>query len=36
MERIPFVGLHAHCGVGSPFDGFGYPEDHMEFDYSNG
>ena len=36
MERIPFVGLHAHCGVGSPFDGFGYPEDHMEFAYSNG
>ena len=36
MERIPFVGLHAHCGVGSPFDGFGYPEDHMNFAYSNG
>ena len=36
MERIPFVGLHAHCGVGSPFDGFGFPEDHMNFAYSNG
>ena len=36
MERIPFVGLHSHCGVGSPFDGFGYPEDHMNFAYSNG
>jgi len=36
MKRIPFVGLHAHSGVGSPFDGFGYPEDHMDFAYSNG
>ena len=36
MKRIPFVGLHAHSGVGSPFDGFGYPEDHMDFAHSNG
>jgi len=36
MERIPFVGLHAHCGVGSPFDGFGYPKDHMNYAHSNG
>jgi DNA polymerase III alpha subunit (gram-positive type) len=33
---IKFVGLHAHSGVGSPFDGFGYPQDHMEFCYNNG
>ena len=40
MERekssIPFVGLHAHSVVGSPFDGFGYPEEHMDFAYQNG
>ena len=36
MEDIKFVGLHAHSGVGSPFDGFGYPQDHMEFAYNNG
>ncbi len=40
MERtkssIPFVGLHAHSVAGSPFDGFGYPEDHMKFAYENG
>ena len=36
MEKINFVGLHAHSGVGSPFDGFGYPQDHMEFAYENG
>ena len=36
MERIPFVGLHAHSGVGSPFDGFGYPKDHMNYAHSNG
>ena len=40
MERtkssIPFVGLHAHSVAGSPFDGFGYPEDHMDFAYENG
>ena len=36
MSNIKFVGLHAHCGVGSPFDGFGYPQDHMDFAYENG
>ena len=36
MEDIKFVGLHAHSGVGSPFDGFGYPQDHMDFAYKNG
>ena len=36
MEKINFVGLHAHCGVGSPFDGFGYPQEHMDFAYENG
>jgi hypothetical protein len=30
MSNIKFVGLHAHSGVGSPFDGFGYPQDHMD------
>jgi DNA polymerase-3 subunit alpha len=35
-EKIPFVGLHAHSVVGSPFDGFGYPQEHMEFAYQNG
>lgn len=36
MKDIKFVGLHAHSGVGSPFDGFGYPEDHMNFCFENG
>ena len=40
MERtkpnIPFVGLHAHSVAGSPFDGFGYPQEHMDFAYQNG
>jgi len=34
--KIPFVGLHAHSVAGSPFDGFGYPQDHMDFAYNNG
>ena len=33
---IPFVGLHAHSVAGSPFDGLGYPREHMEFAYANG
>ena len=33
---LKFVGLHAHSGVGSPFDGFGYPQEHMDFAYNNG
>ena len=36
MSNIKFVGLHAHCGVGSPFDGFGYPQDHMDYAFENG
>ena len=36
MSNIKFVGLHAHSGVGSPFDGFGYPQDHMDFALDNG
>ena len=36
MEDIKFVNLHAHSGVGSPFDGFGYPQEHMDFAYQNG
>ena len=38
MEKnnIPFVGLHAHSGVGSPFDGLGYPAEHMDFAHENG
>tara|TARA_R110000824_G_scaffold273877_3_gene462524 strand:- start:1828 stop:5580 length:3753 start_codon:yes stop_codon:yes gene_type:complete len=35
-SSIKFVGLHAHSGVGSPFDGFGYPQEHMEYAYENG
>ena len=40
MERadssIPFVGLHAHSVAGSVFDGFGYPQEHMDFAWENG
>ena len=35
-STIPFVGLHAHSVAGSPFDGFGYPGEHMDFAYENG
>ena len=35
-SKIPFVGLHAHSVAGSVFDGFGYPQDHMNFAYQNG
>jgi DNA polymerase-3 subunit alpha len=35
-SKIPFVGLHAHSGVGSPFDGLGYPQEHMNYAYENG
>ena len=31
-----FVGLHCHSGTGSPFDGLGYPNQHMDFIISNG
>jgi len=33
---MKFVNLHAHSGVGSPFDGFGYPQEHMDYAYDNG
>ena len=36
QTKIPFVGLHAHSVAGSVFDGFGYPQDHMDFAYQNG
>ena len=36
MNKIDFVGLHAHSGVGSPFDGFGYPQEHMDYAHHNG
>jgi len=35
-SSIPFVGLHAHSGIGSPFDGLGYPSEHMDFAFENG
>jgi len=30
-----FTGLHAHCGTGSPYDGLGYPSQHIDFVLSN-
>ena len=36
MNKQDFVGLHAHSGVGSPFDGFGHPQEHMDYAHSNG
>ena len=35
-SSIKFVGLHAHSVAGSPFDGMGYPQEHMEFAHENG
>ena len=35
-SKITFVGLHAHSVAGSVFDGFGYPQEHMDFAYQNG
>ena len=35
-SNIKFVGLHAHSVAGSIFDAIGYPQDHMDFAYSNG
>ena len=32
---IPFVSLHSHDTM-SLFDGFGYPEDHINYAYENG
>ena len=34
-QTIPFVNLHGHSCF-SVFDGLGYPQDHMDFAYSNG
>lgn len=31
-----FVGLHSHTGVGSVFDGLGYPQEHIDFCLENG
>jgi DNA polymerase-3 subunit alpha len=31
-----FVGLHSHTGVGSVFDGLGYPQEHIDFCIENG
>lgn len=38
MSRAPnrFFGLHCHTGVGSPFDGLGYPPEHFQFALENG
>jgi DNA polymerase-3 subunit alpha len=36
IRKQDFVGLHAHSGVGSPFDGFGFPAEHMDFAFNNG
>ena len=35
-NKIPFVGLHAHSVAGSPFDGLGYPQEHMDYAFGNG
>jgi DNA polymerase-3 subunit alpha len=35
LNKIPFVGLHAHDGF-SVGDGLGYPDEHFDFAYSNG
>ena len=35
-SSLPFVGLHAHSVAGSVFDGFGFPQEHMDFAYQNG
>jgi DNA polymerase-3 subunit alpha len=35
LKSSDFVGLHAHSAF-SMFDGFGLPQDHMDFAYSNG
>jgi len=35
-NKVPFVGLHAHSVAGSPFDGLGYPQEHMDYAFENG
>jgi len=34
-QKIPFVNLHGHSCF-SIFDGLGYPQEHMDFAFSNG
>ena len=34
--KIKFVGLHAHSVAGSPFDGLGYPGEHIDYAWENG
>tara|TARA_R110000765_G_scaffold35156_3_gene79196 strand:+ start:2274 stop:5693 length:3420 start_codon:yes stop_codon:yes gene_type:complete len=36
MNKIPFVGLHAHSVAGSIFDAIGYPQEHMDYAFENG
>ena len=36
QSKIQFVNLHGHSVAGSIFDGLGYPQEHMDFAYSNG
>lgn len=35
-SKLKFVGLHAHSVAGSPFDGLGYPQEHMDYAFKNG
>jgi DNA polymerase-3 subunit alpha len=35
-SNIKFVNLHGHSVAGSVFDALGYPQEHMDFAYSNG
>ena len=35
-SKISFVNLHGHSVAGSIFDALGYPQEHMDFAYSNG
>lgn len=35
-SNLKFVGLHAHDGIGSPYDGMAEPKEHMEFAWRNG
>lgn len=36
IEPKKFVGLHAHSSTGSPFDGLGEPQEHIDFVLENG
>jgi len=35
-SSLPFFNLHSHDGLGSPYDGMGFPKEHMEFVWQNG